>query len=68
MAWKSNINPMFRTQFPEDIFNQKYRHENASTWAELSRTLVEDVCRDEMTYDEKDELIKYITELKFVPW
>ena len=67
MAWKSNINPMFRTQFSEDIFNQKYRHENASTWAELSRTLVEDVCRDEMTYDEKDELIKYITELKFVP-
>ena len=67
MAWKSNINPMFRTQFSEDIFNQKYRHENASTWSELSRTLVEDVCRDEMTYDEKDELIKYITELKFVP-
>ena len=67
MAWKSNINPMFRTQFSEDIFNQKYRHENASTWAELSRTLVEDVCRDEMNYDEKDELIKYITELKFVP-
>ena len=67
MAWKSNINPMFRTQFSEDIFNQKYRHENASTWAELSRTLVEDVCRNEMTYDEKDELIKYITELKFVP-
>ena len=67
MAWKSNINPMFRTQFSEDIFNQKYRHENASTWAELSRTLVEDVCRDEMTYDEKDELIKYITDLKFVP-
>ena len=67
MAWKSNINPMFRTQFSEDIFNQKYRHENASTWAELSRTLVEDVCRDEMTYDEKDELIKYITELKVVP-
>ena len=67
MAWKSNINPMFRTQFSEDIFNQKYRHENASTWAELSRTLVEDVCRDEMTYEEKDELIKYITELKFVP-
>ena len=22
MAWKSNINPMFRTQFSEDIFNQ----------------------------------------------
>jgi ribonucleoside-diphosphate reductase alpha chain len=67
MVWKSNINPMFRTQFSEDIFNQKYRHENASTWAELSATLVEDVCRDQMTYDEKDTLIKYITDLKFVP-
>jgi len=67
MVWKSNINPMFRTQFSEDIFNAKYKHENASTWAELSHTLVEDVCRDQMTYDEKDTLIKYITDLKFVP-
>lgn len=42
--YKSNINPAFRNKFSEDIFNQKYRHEGALTWAELAKTLVNDVC------------------------
>ena len=66
MAWKSNKNPMFRTKFSEDIFNTKYAHENATTWAELSRTLVEDVCLDMMPQDEKDELIDHLTNLRWV--
>jgi ribonucleoside-diphosphate reductase alpha chain len=43
MSYKSNINPMFRSKFSEDIFNQKYRHEGAETWEELATTLVRDV-------------------------
>lgn len=35
---------MFRNQFSETIFNQKYRHEGCLTWSELSKTLVDDVC------------------------
>ena len=67
MAWKSNRNPMFRSKFSEDIFNNKYSHENATTWAELARTLVEDVCMEEMPRDEREELIEHITQLRFVP-
>jgi ribonucleoside-diphosphate reductase alpha chain len=65
--WKSNQNPNFRTQFSETIFNQKYKHEGAGTWAELSRTLVDDVCGGRMSEDEKDQLVEYITTLKFIP-
>lgn len=67
MAFKSNLNPQFRSKFSEDIFNQKYRHEGAETWSTLARTLVEDVCKEYMTRDEKDQLVQYIDELKFIP-
>lgn len=67
MSFRSNTNPMFRSQFAEDIFNHKYRHEGAETWAELARTLVEDVCQDYLTKDEKDQLVEFITDLKFIP-
>lgn len=68
--FKSNVNPMFRSKFAEDIFNQKYAHEGAETWATLARTLVNDVCRGTpiaFSQDEFDELIRLITELKFIP-
>lgn len=58
---------MFRSKFSEDIFNQKYAHENAETWAELANTLVEDVCQDWMTKEEKDALKLHIANLKFIP-
>lgn len=67
MTFKSNLNPMFRNQFSETIFNQKYRHDNALTWAELAKTLVQDVCRDKMSDAEKDQLIQYIIDMKFIP-
>lgn len=67
MAWRSDTNPMFRSKFSEDIFNLKYRHEGAETWAELARTLVNDVCAGYMTRSEMDQLTQYITDLKFIP-
>lgn len=60
-------NTYFRNSFSEDIFNQKYRHEGAETWPELSRTVVEDVCQDYLTTDEKGQLTQYITEMKVLP-
>ena len=39
-AYKSNLNPAFRSKFSEDIFNHKYRHEGAETWEQLAKTLV----------------------------
>lgn len=58
---------MFRSKFSEDIFNQKYAHEDCETWSELAAVLVDDVCRQRMSNDEKDQLTRYITELKFLP-
>lgn len=67
MTWRSNTNPMFRSQFSEDIFNQKYRHEGAETWEQLSHTLVEDVCAEYLTKDERRTLAEHITNLRFIP-
>ena len=58
---------MFRSKFSEDIFNHKYAHEGCETWADLSSTLVEDVCRDAMKKDEKEELTQAIENLQFIP-
>ena len=67
MRYSSNENPMFRSKFSEDIFKQKYAHEDCQTWADLSRTLVKDVCGDYFSKDEADELTQIITDLKFIP-
>jgi ribonucleoside-diphosphate reductase alpha chain len=57
---------MFRNQFAETIFNQKYAHEGATTWTELSNTLIEDVCHGLMPKDERVELARYHSEMKFI--
>ena len=74
MTFKSNMNPMFRSKFSEDIFNLKYAHTGCDTWEQLSRVLVEDVCGNLrageealMRKEERKELQKYMTDLKFVP-
>jgi len=67
VSWRSNENPAFRSKFSEDIFNQKYRHEGAETWDQLASTLVEDVCQDFLPKDDKDQLKRYIREMKFLP-
>lgn len=65
--WKSNRNPQFRNEFSENMFYQKYAHDGASSWDELSKTLVEDVCSGYITKDEKDELANIISDMKFIP-
>ena len=67
MSYKSNLNPMFRSKFSEDIFNHKYRHEGCETWEALAKTLVDDVCSDLMTRDECTDLAKAIADMKFIP-
>lgn len=67
MPYRSNENPMFRSKFSEDIFKQKYAHEGAETWEQLATTLVEDVCQNHMSKEDKGQLASYITNLKFIP-
>jgi len=66
-VFRSNTNPMFRSKFAEDIFNHKYRHEGAETFSELAKTLVDDVCQEHLTADEKETLTEAIAALKFIP-
>lgn len=66
-SFRSNKNPMFRSKFSEDIFYHKYAHEGCETWAELATVLVEDVCQDMMTMDEKETLTQAVENLKFIP-
>jgi ribonucleoside-diphosphate reductase alpha chain len=58
---------VFRSSFSENIFNHKYKHEGAETWEELADTLVEDVCRDFISKEEKEELKIIIANMEFIP-
>ncbi len=66
MTFKSNKNPTFKSKLSEDIFNYKYRHDGCETWADLAHTLVDDVCIG-LPKEDKDQLIEYIRDLKFIP-
>jgi ribonucleoside-diphosphate reductase alpha chain len=57
---------IFRTGFSESIFNLKYKHEGAETWEELSKTLIEDVCRENLSDVEKDKLINIHSSMQFI--
>ena len=65
--FKSNVNPMFRNQLSETIFNSKYRHQGAESWEELSKTLVEHVCKEHMAKDKRQMLFELIRDMKFIP-
>jgi ribonucleoside-diphosphate reductase alpha chain len=62
-------NPMFRSQFSEDIFEHKYAHNTCETMSDLAGVLVEDVCNDEVTFskEDKEQLKAFIRDLKFIP-
>ena len=57
----------FRNQFAENIFQQKYAHEGCETWPELCEVLVNEVCRHRLSHTECDQLIQYMTDMKFIP-
>lgn len=77
---KSKFGP-FRSQFAEDVFRNKYRHEGCDTWPTLARVLVDDVCGkgtflteesgkkfpELMTTEERERLTEFISDLKFIP-
>lgn len=58
---------MFRSQFSEDIFNQKYRHEGCETWDVLCQVLAYEVCDGLLPPSEIAELAFIMANLKFVP-
>lgn len=56
----------FRTKFSENIFNYKYKHEGATTWEELSATLIQDVCGKYLSKTEINELTNIHAKMKFI--
>lgn len=60
-------NDTFRSFFARRIFEQKYKHEGAETWDELSETLIHSVCDDLMVKPEINRLIQYVKDMKFIP-
>lgn len=67
MSFRSSLGEAFRNQFAETIFAQKYRHESAWTWEELASTLVEDVCREWLSREDKADLKWMISTMRFIP-
>jgi ribonucleoside-diphosphate reductase alpha chain len=57
----------FRSKLSQDIFLKKYRHEGCETWPDLAKVLVEDVCQDKLSKEDKDQLANYIRDMKFLP-
>jgi len=64
--WKPSLGD-FRNQLGEGTFANKYRHKGAETYPELCNTLVEQVCKNWLTKDEKHQLYVYMRDMKFIP-
>ena len=67
MSWRSNKNPMFRSQFSETTFYGKYAHEGCETWADLAWVLANDVCGEFLTQEEVAQIALYIERMLFIP-
>jgi len=56
----------FRTEFSENIFNYKYKHQDCEDWSKLSDTLINDVCGSNLSQEDKDELKRMHTDMQFI--
>ena len=68
------IKEHFKNSFATNIFRQKYALTQSESWPQRARMIVDDVCGTAqgtqhpiLSQDEQDLLVKYITELKFLP-
>ena len=63
----SETNDAFRSYFSRHIFQQKYAHEGAETWDQLTETLIREVTEELMRESEVKQLIEYMKQMKFIP-
>lgn len=63
----SNYPKPFNSQLSYDTFMRKYSHTGCERWEDLCRTLVDEVVQDVLSTDDKETLIKYMSEMKFIP-
>lgn len=65
-VWKPTLGP-FRSKLSEDVFRNKYAHTGCETWGELCSTLVKEVLQGRMNQEDESSLIRYMSEMKFIP-
>lgn len=58
---------MFRSQWAEDVFTNKYAHEGCETWDKLARVLADDVCKGLLPTSDIDAIYELIRDMKFIP-
>lgn len=57
----------FNSALSYTVFKNKYSHQGCETWEDLCRTLATEVAGDVLDKDDLEELIKYMSEMKFIP-
>lgn len=57
----------FRSALGYTIFKNKYSHEGCESWEDLCSTLVEQVCGEYLTKDQRSQLTQYMIDMKFIP-
>lgn len=57
----------FRSKLGQQIFDAKYKHENAETWAQLAKTVAEDVCGGLLSPEDVKEVARAIELFEFIP-
>ena len=69
----TNLPKPFRTVLGYNIFKDRYAINKNETWEQLAKRVVDNVCGPYYSFqallsqEEQDRLIKYISEMKFIP-
>lgn len=66
-SYSKNYPEPFRSALAYRTFMNKYSHQGCETWEDLCRTLVHEVVRDRLDKEDIDDLIRYMSEMKFIP-
>ena len=67
MGLSSLSKSIFRHEYSEKIFNEKYRHDRCETWEDLARTVTESVVQDFVDPETKKAIENAIAKMYFIP-
>lgn len=57
----------FNSKLSYDTYMRKYSHTGCEQWEDLCRVLVNEVVEDVLSPEDKSQLIKYMSDMKFIP-
>lgn len=57
----------FTSALAYTVFKNKYSHQGCETWEDLCRTLVDEVVKDRLSVEDKQDLTTYMIDMKFIP-